>query len=213
MEKVDYYETLGVSREADGKELKSAFRKLAMKFHPDRNPDNPDAEQNFKELNEAAPKRQRRVRCWSCKTMIELTDTVLAFPRFRVPEYDVEIEIYGEDGEIAIATKYQCETCGGLYLSLKALGFCVAPYNDQRDLIEQHRIMKARTSAPGALEYINKTYDTTWALDQRVTYGGERGDHLGTIVNATGHYLKIRLDGQNNAGLYHPTWKLKAVAL
>lgn len=53
MEKVDYYETLGVSREADGKELKSAFRKLAMKFHPDRNPDNPDAEKNFKELNEA----------------------------------------------------------------------------------------------------------------------------------------------------------------
>jgi len=53
MEKVDYYETLGVSREADGKELKSAFRKLAMKFHPDRNPDNPDAEQSFKELNEA----------------------------------------------------------------------------------------------------------------------------------------------------------------
>ncbi len=53
MEKVDYYETLGVSREADGKELKSAFRKLAMKFHPDRNPDNADAEQNFKELNEA----------------------------------------------------------------------------------------------------------------------------------------------------------------
>ena len=53
MTKADYYETLGVERNANDKELKSAFRKLAMKYHPDRNPDNPSAENNFKELNEA----------------------------------------------------------------------------------------------------------------------------------------------------------------
>lgn len=53
MDKADYYETLGVERNADEKQLKSAFRKLAMKYHPDRNPDNPNAEQSFKELNEA----------------------------------------------------------------------------------------------------------------------------------------------------------------
>lgn len=53
MTKVDYYEVLGVTRSADGKELKSAYRKLAMKFHPDRNPDNPTAETSFKEINEA----------------------------------------------------------------------------------------------------------------------------------------------------------------
>jgi len=53
MAKVDYYEVLGVTRNADGKEVKAAFRKLAMKFHPDRNPDNPTAEQSFKEINEA----------------------------------------------------------------------------------------------------------------------------------------------------------------
>jgi chaperone protein DnaJ len=53
MAKADYYETLGVSRSADEKELKSAFRKLAMQYHPDRNPGNQDAERKFKEINEA----------------------------------------------------------------------------------------------------------------------------------------------------------------
>jgi len=53
MAKRDYYEVLEVNRETDEKGLKSAFRKLAMKYHPDRNPDDADAETNFKEINEA----------------------------------------------------------------------------------------------------------------------------------------------------------------
>ena len=53
MAKADFYETLGVSKTADEKELKSAFRKLAMKFHPDKNPDDASAEKKFKEINEA----------------------------------------------------------------------------------------------------------------------------------------------------------------
>ncbi len=53
MSKRDYYEILGVGRGADAPELKSAFRKLAMKYHPDRNPDDPEAEKRFKEINEA----------------------------------------------------------------------------------------------------------------------------------------------------------------
>ncbi|MDZ5697344.1 molecular chaperone DnaJ [Chelativorans sp. M5D2P16] len=51
--KADFYETLSVSRNADEKELKSAFRKLAMKYHPDRNPGDTEAERKFKEINEA----------------------------------------------------------------------------------------------------------------------------------------------------------------
>jgi molecular chaperone DnaJ len=51
--KADYYETLGVGKGADEKELKSAFRKLAMQFHPDKNPGDVNAEHKFKEIGEA----------------------------------------------------------------------------------------------------------------------------------------------------------------
>ena len=53
MSKQDYYEVLGASRDASEKELKSAFRKMAMKYHPDRNPDDAEAEAKFKEVGEA----------------------------------------------------------------------------------------------------------------------------------------------------------------
>src|SRR5690242_6568549 len=51
--KRDYYEVLGVARDADDQALKGAYRKLALQYHPDRNPGNHEAEEKFKEAAEA----------------------------------------------------------------------------------------------------------------------------------------------------------------
>src|SRR5210317_230919 len=50
----DYYQTLGVSKGSSKEEIKKAYKKLAKKYHPDLNKDNPEAEKKFKEINEAA---------------------------------------------------------------------------------------------------------------------------------------------------------------
>ena len=53
MQRKDYYEILGVARDADEKEIKIAYRKLALRNHPDTNREDPEAEDRFKEINEA----------------------------------------------------------------------------------------------------------------------------------------------------------------
>ena len=53
MSKQDFYDVLGVSKEVDSNSLKSAYRRLAMKYHPDKNPGDSEAEKKFKEISEA----------------------------------------------------------------------------------------------------------------------------------------------------------------
>ncbi|ABW18780.1 chaperone protein DnaJ [Alkaliphilus oremlandii OhILAs] len=65
MSKRDYYEVLGINKDASDQDIKKAYRKLAMKYHPDRNPDNKEAEEKFKEANEAyevlsSPEKRQR---------------------------------------------------------------------------------------------------------------------------------------------------------
>lgn len=95
---------------------------------------------DFSVLNKA-----RGLRCCSCNSLIKPGATVLKFTRVKIPNSDVEIKIYGEEGFINRAPRFQCETCGGIYLSLTDLGYCTSPTGDVLDALSKyHAIVKAK---------------------------------------------------------------------
>lgn len=82
---------------------------------------------------------KRRKRCSSCNKLIDIGAVCAKFIRSRAPISDVEVSIYGEDGEIDLADMHLCEECADMWFSLYELGFqCVAPDEDMRDLCRQY---------------------------------------------------------------------------
>lgn len=80
----------------------------------------------------------RASRCVSCGDRIPLGAIVAKFERFKVPQTEIEIKIYGESGLVPRAPWYHCERCADLYFSLEELGFCLNPLDDQRELVKEY---------------------------------------------------------------------------
>ena len=92
-EKRDYYEVLGVSKTATPDEIKKAYRKLAIKYHPDKNPDDKNAEEKFKEAAEAYERRGSDLRITVKLTLAEIAS--------------------GVDKTLRIPTNVACQHCHG----------------------------------------------------------------------------------------------------
>ena len=81
---------------------------------------------------------KKRRKCCSCKTLIDVGALSIEHTRAKVPDSDIEIRIYGDDGEIPVASDWMCESCGDLYFSLSEIGYCVSPRDDMRELVKDY---------------------------------------------------------------------------
>lgn len=91
---------------------------------------------------------RRAKKCISCGARIAPGDTVGKWRRMKIPKNDVQIAIYGEEGEIPLASHFHCEVCAGLHFSLADLGYCSDPYEDQRQRVREYAEMHPRSSLP-----------------------------------------------------------------
>lgn len=81
---------------------------------------------------------KRRRRCTSCKRLINIGSFVFPIRWFKVPDDEIEINIYGEDGEIPRANTYLCEACGEIHLNLLDLGYHVDYDDDMRQALKDY---------------------------------------------------------------------------
>jgi hypothetical protein len=79
-------------------------------------------------------------KCCSCGTMIRKGATATEWTRFKIPDDEVEIRIYGEDGEVPMGSWWMCEECSDLYFNLEEAGYCVTPYGDLREEVKELHI-------------------------------------------------------------------------
>jgi hypothetical protein len=81
----------------------------------------------------------KRKRCQSCKKLINIGDYVVRFNIAKIPEHEVECNIYGEDGEVPKADRYLCEQCGEIYFNLQSIGFeCIWVGEDMMELLKDY---------------------------------------------------------------------------
>lgn len=88
---------------------------------------------------------KRRRRCCSCGDRIEIGALAVEHTRVKIPDDDVEVSIYGEDGEVPLASDWMCEKCGDLYFSLSDLGYCVNPQDNMHEVLREY-VFLARTN-------------------------------------------------------------------
>lgn len=85
----------------------------------------------------------RAKRCCSCRSLIRVGEDALAFRCWRRPGYDtIEEKIYGEDGEVPMAPRFMCERCGGLFMALEDLNFCISLDDNMVSLAKEYGQMQ-----------------------------------------------------------------------
>jgi hypothetical protein len=84
-------------------------------------------------------KTKKAKRCKSCNVLIKPASSCLEFKRFRYPNTEIELKIYGDDVELAMAPQYLCASCGEIFINLDDLGFCVKLGENMNSLLEEYR--------------------------------------------------------------------------